>query len=67
MNVILFCLCIVLAAVVWLLLKEVRGINLRLKDVDSRFVRSSGEVTLLDQRVVMLEELLGGPPAHEHA
>lgn len=67
MNVILFCLCIVLAAVVWLLLKEVRGINLRLKDVDSRFVRSSGEMTLLDQRVVMLEELLAGPPAHEHA
>ena len=56
MNVILLFLCIILSAIVWSIVKEIRAINLRLKDADARAVTTNGELSFLTQRVVMLEE-----------
>ena len=66
MTVLLFCLVILLSALVWLLIKEVRNTNIRVNGVESRSVQANGDLTCLTQRVIMLEELLAGPPAHEH-
>ena len=48
-------LCIFLAAATWLLIKEVRGINLRLKNAEERTVRTEGDLLIFTQRVTALE------------
>lgn len=65
MTVLLFCLVILLAALVWLLIKEVRNTNIRVKAVESSAVQIKGDLSCINQRVIMLEESSASPAADE--
>lgn len=64
MTVLLFCLVILLCALVWLLIKEVRNTNIRVKAVESATVQAKSDLMFLTQRVVMLEELDASSDEH---
>ena len=64
MTVLLFCLVILLCALVWLLIKEVRNTNIRVKTVESATVQVKSDLMFLTQRVVMLEELDASSDEH---